>query len=322
MTLFSRQQRADDETLKSYLLGGLPQDATERLDELSVVDDEVAARLATVESDLVDAYVRRELSGDTLKKFEGVYLASSLRRERVKFAESLYAVNRSQRQAHSIPARAERFSWTGLFGVPRLALAGGLAMLLVISVLVIDNLQLRRKIDQTAAERAASQKRESGVQTQLKDQHAENDAKSNEPQSSPASPAATKAGSIGQQAASQVPSLPVSVAAFMLAPQMRGATQIPDLTLPHTTTQAAFRLDLESNDFPRYQVTLINMRSEKVLWHSANLKAVTKGENSTVSANIPAKLLQPEIYQLDLAGVSANGESEFVSSYVFKIETR
>jgi hypothetical protein len=49
MMLFSRQQRVDDDTLKGYLFGQLPPEETERLDELSVVDDEFAARLDTVE---------------------------------------------------------------------------------------------------------------------------------------------------------------------------------------------------------------------------------------------------------------------------------
>ena len=46
----------DDRHLASYLLGLLPEEEAERLDEASVVDDELASRLCGVEDDLVDAY--------------------------------------------------------------------------------------------------------------------------------------------------------------------------------------------------------------------------------------------------------------------------
>jgi hypothetical protein len=52
----------DDELVVRYLLGALPDDDTECLDELSITDDEFALRLRTVEQDLVDAHVKGELS--------------------------------------------------------------------------------------------------------------------------------------------------------------------------------------------------------------------------------------------------------------------
>src|ERR1700733_2140583 len=144
---FSRQQRIDDEVLKDYLFGDLSSDETERLDELSIVDDEFAARLDTVESDLVDAYVRGELSGETLAKFQTAYLSSARRRQKVAFAESLYSLGGKQLSPAATnrvaPAKPALGSWFGIFAFPRFALAGGLAMLLAIAALLIDNLHLR-----------------------------------------------------------------------------------------------------------------------------------------------------------------------------------
>ena len=45
----------DDRQLVDYLLGVLPEEELERLDEASIVDDDVAARLCDVENDLIDA---------------------------------------------------------------------------------------------------------------------------------------------------------------------------------------------------------------------------------------------------------------------------
>jgi hypothetical protein len=80
--------RHDDDTLEQYVLGMLPHEDAERLDEASIVDDEVAARLRVVETDLIDDYVRGKLAGEKLERFESYYLSSPRRRERVRLAAS------------------------------------------------------------------------------------------------------------------------------------------------------------------------------------------------------------------------------------------
>ena len=85
----SSQHPFDDALLTQYLLGALPEDQTERVDEASITNDEIALRLRAMENDLVDAYVRGELSGETLERFESAYLANPERRKRVVFATAL-----------------------------------------------------------------------------------------------------------------------------------------------------------------------------------------------------------------------------------------
>jgi hypothetical protein len=83
---------AGDERLIRYLLGLLPADETEQLDEQSIVDDGVACRLTVVEHDLVDAYVTGTLDLERRLRFESFYLASPRRRQRVMFAARFLAV--------------------------------------------------------------------------------------------------------------------------------------------------------------------------------------------------------------------------------------
>lgn len=301
---FSRQS-VDDEVLKAYLFGDLASDETERLDELSIVDDDFAARLDSVETDLVDAYVRGELSGNTLDKFQKVYLSSAQRRQRVAFAESLRH-HIPQRGGRLVPAKPMRSSWLDLFRLPRLALAGGLAMLLVVGFLLFENLHLRENPNQTAVNHPAPQQSDTG----------------RAPSAKPAVPAPQENTSTANNLAPHLPPVPVSVVAFVLAPLMRGAAQIPRLELAQETTRVDFRLDLETNDFPRYRVTLKNLKADRVLWQSVDLAPVTKSDSSTLSVRVPAKLLQQGMYQLDLTGAPANGEAGFAGSYVFRIVTR
>ena len=86
------QQTPSDQLITQYLLGSLSSEETERLDELSLSDDEFAGRLQVVENELIDAYVEGELSGQTLQQFNSFYLSSPKRCERVRFAQALHTV--------------------------------------------------------------------------------------------------------------------------------------------------------------------------------------------------------------------------------------
>jgi hypothetical protein len=81
-----------DRHMVSYLLGLLPENEAERLDEASVVDGEVASRLRGIEDDLIDAYVTETLDQNTRDHFEAFYLKSPRRREKVTFATRFLTV--------------------------------------------------------------------------------------------------------------------------------------------------------------------------------------------------------------------------------------
>ena len=81
-----------DAVLLRYLLGALPVDEAEPIEEASVVDDDLAARLNAMERDLVDSYVRGELEGLSLTKFQTWYLSSPLRVQKVEAAREILRI--------------------------------------------------------------------------------------------------------------------------------------------------------------------------------------------------------------------------------------
>src|SRR2546427_5799203 len=87
----SDRQPHGEQLIVRYLLGHLPDEEAEQLDELGITDDSFVARVRAVENDLVDAYARGELSGDTLAQFESSYLSSPSRREKGRFAKAFVA---------------------------------------------------------------------------------------------------------------------------------------------------------------------------------------------------------------------------------------
>src|SRR5580698_6187772 len=88
----SEQLGPNDAAILRYLLGALPADEAEPIEEASVVDEDFAARLNAMERDLVDSYVRGEMEGSNLAKFQSWYLSSPLRAQKVEAAKAILRV--------------------------------------------------------------------------------------------------------------------------------------------------------------------------------------------------------------------------------------
>lgn len=306
----------EDEQIVRYLLGALSEQETERLDQLSIADDEFAGHLSAVENDLVDAYAKGELAGETLKQFEAGYLRSSSRREKVRFARAFAAVSNPSPVAvatSSVVAtgaskqqRHHRSSWR-LFPskllIPQWGVAGvALLLILAAGILLRENLRLRGQMSQAQIER--SQLESQSQQLEQSKQAAEQ-AAAQEGQAHLAQETATAAAP--------------KIFAFSLAPQMRGAGQLTTIQLPPRTAFVAPELNLESDDYRSYRVALKDLTNGQVIWRSNIVKPKAKGAFRAVAIQFPASVLKPETYSFELTGLSSNGTSEFVGSYVFRV---
>src|SRR5579872_6994784 len=152
----------DNQLLIRYLLGSLAQDQTERLDELSVVDDDFAWRLRAVENDMVDAYVRGDLSGETLDRLRSSYLSTPRRHEKVEFARVLATFTGKQappqtRGWFSIPLVMPRWVFTCLAA----------AAALVAGFLIYNQRQLQMQVSQLQASHRDFEQRERELRSEL-----------------------------------------------------------------------------------------------------------------------------------------------------------
>lgn len=335
------EQWPDEQKIISYLLGVLSEIEAERLDELSLSDDAFAARFGVVENDLVDAYVRGELSGDTLERFNRHYLASPLRREKVNFAQTFApfadaaATNSTESDSRATLATPESKKklatsspWLTVFK-PRFAVQWGLAALALLLLLasgyfLFENVRLKNQMTQTQAERASLQQREQELQRQLDEQHTASDETAKELadvrarlaqlealQTNPQNPQSPQNGN------TEPSGHDAKVVAFTLAPPLRGAGPIAQITLPAGTDQVDLQLQLDANDFPAYQAVLKNPATAQVILRSPKLKA--SGKQPAVRVNIPAHLLNRQNYVVELSGIPASGDAEIIGSYPFNV---
>jgi hypothetical protein len=309
----SENQALDDELLKRYLLGALPEAETERLHELSVTDGDLAGRLEAVENDLVDAYVRGELPPEDLDQFKRFYLASPRRREKVRLAAGFLALEgRAARAAgmqetasqRTLPDRSKGRMHAG----PRFRLqwglaAASLALLIAGSYLLFQNLGLRKQLTEAQSQHAPD-KRVEELERQLAQERSDKDQALKEL----------------QQAHDSQPNLDqLKTVSVLLPPPLRSEGPVPTVSVHPGTDLVVLVLPVEADDFPAYQAKLKDPRTRQVLWSSARLAITPGGERKTVSISFRAGLLKQQNYIVDLAGLPSHGAAEVIGGYPFSV---
>src|SRR5262245_8347146 len=312
----------DDNLIIDYLLARLPEQEHERLDEMSVANDDFADRLLAVETDLVDAYVRGELSGDVLRQFESSYLASPIRRERVAIARAFGSTAQKQvKQATSLNKKLASDDsskrvfvrrWSGLRWAAAVA-----AMILLAAALWLgfENRRLQNQLQQASSEREELKAREDELRTQIENNQQASAEKQKELESIREQLAAleNEKSASGKPSPSGTP----NIVSLLLAPPTRGTGDVPNVSIPRDAEYLALRLGLESDRFEYYEADL-NSADQKTVWKSGSLKPRPSSRKS-ILVNVPARLLTTHQYSLKLYGVPSGGNPEVITSYTFRV---
>ena len=111
------------------------------------------------------------------------------------------------------------------------------------------------------------------------------------------------------------------VLSFVLLPATRGIADVPAITIPSSTKEVELRLQLESEEFPKYQAVLKDSASRRTIWTSSSLPAISSGGAAGVSiiSIFPTVPLKPQRYVIDVSGIPARGRPQIVSSYPFRV---
>jgi hypothetical protein len=309
MNMSSANHVFDDQHLVRYLLGALPAEEAERLDELSITDEDFTWRLRGIENDLVDAYVRSQLEGETLQQFKSFYLSSARRRQKVEFAEGLHRLQAIAAHQPSTQSSGTEGFLARLFGAPRPALqfalaAMALVLLFFAGYLFVDNARLRHEV---SAQRGSLDQRTRELERQLNEQRTAN----------------AEAQKKLDLAAKSAPDLGrLTTVSLLLPPPARGLSSIQSLTIRPGTDLVVLLLTLDSADFPRYRVTLKDPVANSVVWRSSELEPVSAVDKSAVSVNFPADLLKQQNYIAEVAGVARDGGGRIIGDYPFHVVLR
>lgn len=316
--------KAKDESQPArYLLGEMTEAEQARFEESFFQDVELSELLSDVENDLIDEYVRDELSTADRRRFERHFLVSESRREKVELGKALLEAENAAAASKAVNNREQLPWWKAIFAaplVPRTALSysfGAAALLFLLGGLWLfsEVRQLRSEISRLETDRETRDRQND----QLRDQASEQDRRSGE--------LAAQKEQLEQQLAElrnqagipeREPRSALSFLTFVLLPGSRGSDGPKKLIIPSGISSVRLQLNLSPGDeYSAYQVNLQRANGEQVRTWKGLRAASTKGARA-VFVDVQAKSLGASEYEVTLSGV-ANGQTEALGYYYFSL---
>lgn len=316
-----------DKTIIGYLLGKSAAEEQKQIEERFFSDPGFLDLVLAIEDDLVDAYVRHELSPRDREQFENYFLANPDRRERVGIAEAL--LSRLEAAGVSSPAPAiatplPKQSFLSFLRLEGFAMRLAFAAVLLVAVvgglwLFVQNRRLREQLNQTQLEKTQMQRQAQELQEQLGARGGQNDELAQE------QPPKKAAGETSNQSpARSAPSISgPAIASFVLSPGLtRDVWETNKLVIPRGTQLVRLQLNIESSGkYKTYRASLQRVGAGEVWRHTFPRSRETLSKEA-LSVKLPASLFPGGDYLLTLTAETATGETEVVGDYPFTIVRR
>jgi len=314
-----------------YLLGELSEEQQVAIEDRAFADQKYLASITSVENDLIDEYVRNELSPAERQRFEKQFLASAERRKRVEFARALAGVIEEAIPQKIVVRESKSWSWmdsiyafiNGLAPTARIAFVSAVPLLLIgAGYLGLETLRLRRELTEL---RTANQSQQNSQQQALElERHRNeelnaqlNQEKQQREQTDESLRELSEAGDAVN------PAPPPVIASLTLLPGLsRGGDNKPGLVLPDDARLVRLQIGIDPEEpYKSFGVDLRTSAGSQV-WTRENLKARNRRGARAVGLTIPATALKSGEYELRLRGVTESGAAEDVGFYYFNVRKR
>lgn len=297
-----------------YLLGELPESEAAEFEEQCFIDDELFEETSALENDLIDSFVRGELSEAERQQFEKGYLVSPARRANVEFSRALaehlstLEPEKITSERESVPGILSFQSWLG----PRrrrsrlVWAAAALIAITTLSWTIVVNRRLNHEIDSMRAQQTEFQNRVQDLRQQI----ASLDSRLHE----------IGSGEVQQE----IPG--TTILSLALVPGInRSPTDASKLVIAPVAPLVQLKLYMEHDDYPSYRVS-IETADGRQIWQKNGLKSQTgqHGANGTkaVTVKMPSSILKSSDYLVKLDGLAANGKFEETEDYRFQVVRR
>ena len=333
---FVTEDQNKESVSKEYLLRTLTETEMTRLEEKYFANHEAFEQLEIAEDELVDAYVRNNLSSEERMRFEKNFLALPRVARRVAFAKTL--VHATSRPNASIPqvidqpisAREQSissdrvvktWSWKAAFWrLPFLQRAAFASVVLVIFIggllLFVDWLRLRQETRQLAAARDMLRQQNQELLAQKDRQTSESDRlaeslKTQQQETARLNEQIERNLTKPPQAALEVPVL-------LFVSGSRGGGANPRVKIPATPSIFALQIVLEADEYQRYAVT-IKTADERVISGPHELKPRATHEGKVLVWKLSSTRFTPNDYIVTVSGITPSGKPEEIAAYTFQV---
>jgi hypothetical protein len=274
-----------DDYLVRYLVGDLPEDEAERLDERSIADDEFALRLRVLENDLVDRIVRGKARDLSLGRFAGRYQLPPYLRDKLRFAEAWHGITPSGSASATAPMApvSRGFAWQSLAAAAVLAVA-------LAGYLGVRNTRLREEVGRIDARREAVEQQNAVLQQEL--------------------------GRLRAGASARTP----LTATVLLRPPRRGlGDDAATVAIPKGTELVALRLQLESETHATVWAALRDVASSRIVWRSPDLAVEGPASGRTVTLTVPAAAFRPQLYIVEVSAPAPTASADVLAHYAIRV---
>lgn len=283
-------KQTDEElsVIRRYLLGDLDERGRQRLEERVFTSRDYSTRVQIAEEDLIEDYLNDALDAEEQEKFVGRFLSTPGQLQKLKIAQALRGYAGANTPA---PERGRaRLPFFERLRPRAFALAPLAAVLLLAIILgywFFSGGSRRRDGDNPAEARRRAV--------------AEEVARLNPP-------AAT-----GDSAATRDPNAPPLVALPPLL--LRGEGK--QINAPPGGV-VRLRLELPAGSYESYRATLRAVGGDE-LFTLPGLRPPLAGREQSLELNLPANVLPPGDYLLNVSGMKPDGKPEDVADYSFRI---
>lgn len=324
-----------------YLFGELANAERDEFEERLFLDQDMSLLVDNVENDLIDEYVRGELEFDEKRRFEQKFLISESRRERVRLAKVLQTKVFNEKPLQAAPKVSFWQPLANFFRVPNSVWVGSLAVVLLMIALgglwlsrpaensqivkIDDNQnvsnqpikQISPQISPSLIGNSSNSKTMANIEPSantapekpkpapLKKQ----DGKEPKPESAPQKPSAA-------------PPMPEQrrIFAFSLLPTLRNGEN-PVLNIPPNTPIVRLRVvHRNQEEFIKYRVEIRNSDGDTI-W-SQEIPVSRKKSSQPLILNVESDTLKPDTYELELLGVTPEGQFEETNFYNFVVRKK
>jgi anti-sigma-K factor RskA len=290
----------DKITVRKYLLGFLPEDESNAIEEKLFSEESFLALIEQVEDEIIDEYLEDSLSAADKQAVEDHFMEPAERREKLRFAGTLRShIQQKKKQNLSFERGWHAIKPVYFYAVSAIAVA-----LFAVSIgLVMNNLRLQRKLD---SETAREQTMQAALNQQLREAQLQNEQLQNEQHRRILHVSGHRPEKQGE---------PVYLVVNLKPIQPRGIESATRLKLDAKTRGLEVRLPLVDAPFHSYQAVLRSANGKEL----AAVAKVTPANAGELSFRIPYPKLEAGNYVLVLVGGDSSGKPLATSSKTYYI---
>jgi cell division protein FtsL len=309
--------------MRRYLLGDLSETEQTAFEQELLADRDKVDQVCEIENELIDSYVRGEMKGDDLRRFERYYMRSSLRRERVMIAEQFIAdIDQTVEEAIAGSENDRNIPWwrrgvgQGLW--PRMAFGAAtiIALLLIFGMVwsYLERARLTGEIarleNEASAERTILKQREQelayrnqDLEREITDERRRGDELKVEVEQLRGRSTSTSAADLS----------------FLLSPASERAEKtLSPFRIPLITERVRLLMALDNDGYANYQIKLQTVEGQDILSRRP-VKTKLGSDRTFVALAIQAGELRRGDYVLILFGQTSDGRNEELDRYFFQV---